>query len=152
LLTELNAAEKKAKEELKNTFRVSEEALEAFSGDLFHKKLIQGYNRYYNELIDFTQAENRSVEEIENKVEKLKKKFADTELGYYREDLKGYIVRANKQLALGDFGQITQDTPLQDIYDLIKKHYNDNPNQELPQALKNVRDNLNDYKYMLDIQ
>ena len=152
LLTELNAAERKAKEELKNTFRVSEEALEAFSGDLFHKKLIQGYNRYYNELIDFTQAENRSVEEIENKVENLKKKFADTELVFYRQDLKEYIVTANRQLALGGFGQIGSDTPLQDIYDLIKKHYDDNPNQELPRALKNVRDNLNDYKFMLDIK
>ena len=152
LLTELNAAEKKAKEELKNTFRVSEEALEAFSGDLFHKKLIQGYNRYYNELIDFTQAENRSVEEIENKVENLKKKFADTELVFYKQDLKEYIVIANRQLAQGGFGRISQDTPLQDIYDLIRKHYDDNPNQELPLALKTVRDNLNDYKFMLDIQ
>ena len=122
------------------------------SGGRFHKKLIQGYNRYYNELIDFTQAENRSVEEIENKVENLKKKFADTELVFYREDLKQYIVTANKFLAQGNFGQITQDTPLQDIYDLIRKHYDDNPNQELPSALKSIRDNLNDYKFMLDIK
>jgi len=152
LITELSAAERKAEKELKNTFKVSEEFVQAFQGDIFHKKLKQGYSRYFNDLIDFTQDGNRSVEEIENKVESFKKNFADTELVFYREDLKQYIVKANKFLAQGNFGQITQDTPLQDIYDLIRKHHDDNPNQELPAALKNVRNNLNDYKFMLDIQ